>query len=366
MRAIPALVTVAAIVAPLAGAGCYTVPALETDGGTDGATHPSDGSSGSGSSSGSSSGSGASSGSGSSSGGPGDASTHGDAAACGGAVLCSCMNAMDCTTALCAQPNTFAGQAIFTAAGIAAGSGFCTKECCSSADCPTGSVCWASGEGGQYCVDPKWIGRSKPAAPPTLEGGFACNTGSQCNSGLCVSGACADTCCSFSESSTNCASPNASCVFGTFPGMQGIDSHFAPHCGARPGNTQTGNPCTVNADCQGGLCYPFGGTLGDECTEACRNSPDCGGGSYCDWDVAGGSGTDVYAACFPQVMGAGYGASCSSNSACASNVCNGANCSAPCFADGDCSGGPQGWHCSPGVQLIFQTAGTYSVLSCGP
>jgi hypothetical protein len=362
MRALPALVAVvAALVAPLASGGCYTVPALvdagaDHDGPLEGPDASHDGSGGSADSSSDTSTSG-------SSGGHVDGSPPD--AGCAGAILCTCMNTTDCTAGFCGQSTTV-GQAILTAAGIAAGEGFCTKPCCSSADCPTGSVCWASGEGGQYCVDPTWIGRSKPAAPPTLEGGSSCSTGSQCNSGLCVNGGCADTCCSFAESATECASPNASCVFGTFPG-QGIDSHFAPHCGVRPGNTPTASLCNVNGDCQGGLCYPFGGSLGNECTEPCRNSADCGGsGAYCDWDVLGGSGKDVYAACFPLLLGSGFGASCSSNTQCGSGVCNPTNCSGPCFDDADCSGGPASWHCSPGIQLQFQTAGTYSVLSCGP
>jgi hypothetical protein len=124
----------------------------------------------------------------------------------------------------------------------------------------------------------------------------------------------------------------------------------------------------VNTDCQGGLCYPFGGMLGNECTEPCRNSTDCeDSDSYCDWDVLGGSGTDVYAACFPLLSGYyGYGASCSTDSTCGSGVCDGMHCSGPCFGTNDCANGPSGWRCTPGVQLTFQTAGTYSVLSCGP
>lgn len=370
MRALPALVVVvAATVAPLASGGCYTVPALE-DAGTDAAIHAGDGSGGgsgggSGSNSGSSSGSGASSSS--SSGASSDASPHGDAGPCTGGILCACMNAMDCETGLlCAQPNTFVGQAIFTAANIGGGNGFCTKGCCSSQDCPTGSVCWASGEGGQYCVDPTWLGRSKPTS--NRIGGAMCASGADCLSGLCVGGACADTCCSYRSSSSECTYPGATCAFGVFPGKQGIDSHFAPHCGPASGATQTGNPCNVNSDCQGGLCYPFGGAMGSDCTEPCRNSSDCSGNSdsYCDWDVLGGSGTDVYAACFPLGSLDGYGASCTSNTMCGSGVCNPNNCTGPCFADGDCSGGPQGWRCTPGIQLTFQTAGTYSVLSCGP
>jgi len=357
MRALPALVTVAAIVAPLAGASCYTVPALQ-DGGT-GTSSGRDAdrdvsASGSGSSSGSGGSSGSSSGSGSGSDGGSGSSSGG--ASCDGGVLCSCANASDCSSAssICAT-SSIVGVTLNNAVG-----NFCTKECCASSDCPSGTVCYASGEGGQYCVDPTWLGRQKPAAPPTLQGGSSCSTGSQCNSGLCVNGACADTCCSYASSS--CASPNASCIFGAFPGKQGIDTHFAPHCAALPGNTQTGNPCSSNSQCQGGLCYDFGGSLGADCTQPCRTSPECGSGSVCAWDV---QGSDVYAACFPLGMYGNFGASCSNDNQCASLVCNTTNCTGPCFSDGDCSAVPN-WRCTPSIVIDFMTAGMYSVLSCGP
>jgi hypothetical protein len=351
MRALPALVAmVAAIVAPLASAGCYTVPALEegeggTEAGRDATGHNPDSSSGSG---GSSSGSGSNSGSGSGSG------SSGADASCHGGVLCSCANNSDCTSALCAT-SSIAGDTLNMAVGS-----FCTKICCTSSDCPSGAVCYAPGTGGQYCVDPTWLGRQKPAAPPTLQGGSSCSTDSQCNSGLCFNGACADTCCSYASSS--CTSPNASCIFGAFPGKQGIDTHFAPHCAPRLGNTQTGNPCNNNSDCQGGLCYDFGGSIGADCTQPCRTSPECGTDSVCAWDV---QGSDVYAACFPLGMYSTFGAPCSNDNQCGSLLCATTNCTGPCFTDMDCSA-VSGWHCTPDIPITFMTAGTYSVLSCGP
>ncbi|HEX8793101.1 MAG TPA: hypothetical protein VF765_19285 [Polyangiaceae bacterium] len=359
MRAIPALVTVAAIIAPLASVACYSVPDLEpSDGGVEAGRdvtgHNPDSSSGSGGSSGSTSGSGSNSGSGSGgSSGSGSGSSSG-AASCDGGVLCACANAMDCGSGICAT-SSMVGNTLNGAVG-----NFCTRECCTSSDCPSGTVCFASGEGGQYCVDPTWLGRSKPNAPPTRQGGSSCGTGSQCNSGLCVSGACADTCCSYASSS--CTSPNASCVFGAFPGKQGIDTHFAPHCAPLPGNTSLGNPCSNNSDCQGGLCYDFGGTIGSDCTQPCRTSPECGSDSVCSWDI---QGSDVYAACFPLGSLSNFGATCSMDTQCGSGVCNSTNCTGPCFANGDCSA-VAGWRCSPGIVLNFMTAGMYPVLSCGP
>lgn len=364
MRALPAVVAlVAAIVAPLVSAGCYSVPALEDAGaaeaGADGTGHNPDSSSGSDGSGGSSSGSGSSN---SSSGGSSSGHTDGSApdASCTGGILCACGNANDCTTAtakICATSGTV-GMPIIQAAGV---SGFCTRPCCVSSDCPSGTVCYASGEGGQYCVDPTWLGRAKPTS--NRSGGAACTSSSDCLSGLCVGGMCADTCCSYTESSVEC--PGAKCVFGTFPGKPGIDTHFAPHCAPLSGNTQTGNPCGQNGDCQGGLCYNFGGAMGSDCTEPCRASSDCGtADSVCSWDVLGGSGTDVYAACFPLGTLGNFGASCMNDMQCGTGVCNTANCTGPCFGDGDCSG-VSGWRCTPAITLTF-SVGAYPVLSCGP
>src|SRR6516162_4307360 len=161
MRALPALVSVAAIVAPLASAGCYSVP--DYNPGHDGGTSTAEGSSGGDANrdgSGSNSGSGGSSGS--SSGGSGDGSVKPDAS-CNGAVLCSCVNAMDCASRVCAL-SVDVGPTLFQAAGS---NQFCTQACCTSVDCPAGTVCFASGEGGQYCVDPAWLGRATPGPNAT-------------------------------------------------------------------------------------------------------------------------------------------------------------------------------------------------------
>ncbi len=351
MRELPALVTVAAIVVPLASVDCYSVPdvAKPSDGGiasSDGPLRPETSGSSSGSGGGTSSSGGSS---GSSSGGGNDAAPP-DASCTG--LLCPCNNANDCASGVCAQTSTVGG-----ALGHA---GFCTKGCCTSADCLSGTVCYAPGEGGQYCVDPTWLGRSKPAS--NLRGGATCSTGSDCLSGLCVGGACADTCCSFASSSMEC---ETSCVFGTFPGMQGVDTHFAPHCAPLTGNTQTTFPCSQNSDCQGGLCYDFGGAVGSECTQPCRTSstsPECGSNSVCAWDV---QGSDAYAACFPLGTLGSFGASCSNDTQCGSGVCNSTNCTGPCFADGDCTA-VTGWRCAPNIVINFTTVGMYPVLSCGP
>ena len=61
---------------------------------------------------------------------------------------------------------------------------FCTKPCCTTADCDSSTVCFATGAGGNYCVNPTWIGRT--ATFGTATGGAACKVDSDCRSGLCA------------------------------------------------------------------------------------------------------------------------------------------------------------------------------------
>jgi hypothetical protein len=355
MRELSALVTVAAIAAPLAIIGCYTVPGLN-DGGASGADGAFQGGDAGRDASGSSSGSGSGSSSGSS-GGSHDGSIATDAACRG--VLCPCNNAQDCASEVCASSMTVGNSLI----GAAGGANFCTQGCCTSSDCPSGTVCYATGEGGQYCVDPTWVGRSKPATGATFMGGSACSTGSMCNSGLCANSACADTCCSFASSSNECASPT-SCVFGVFPGKQGIDTHFAPHCGTA-GTSGYGATCTADGECQGGLCFQSG--TGGNCIMPCRSQQECGSGSGCQWDV---HGNDMYVACYllpPTQMGNGdVGATCGSDPYCLSDYCNTTNlCTGPCFTNSDCTAHLSGWHCTPYLYLT-PPQGNYYALGCGP
>src|ERR1019366_1307700 len=85
-----------------------------------------------------------------------DASSKGDGGCKGTGTLCPCNNASDCSTGVCALSETVGAQ-LYTAAGNAS---FCTTPCCTSIDCAAGTVCFASGVGGNYCVNPAWLGRS--------------------------------------------------------------------------------------------------------------------------------------------------------------------------------------------------------------
>jgi hypothetical protein len=341
-----------AVVAVALAACTYDIPNVVSRSGDAGATGDDGASSfgdastfgpgGDGSSGGGSSGS---SGAGDGSGGVADVTGPTNDAPCT-SVLCVCNAATDCSTRICAQSQTI-GAPLLAAAG---GKPFCTRPCCTSADCDPGTVCFASGQGGNYCVSPAWLSRSPPG---TAIGGAACNANGQCRSGLCAGGTCADTCCSFADSAQECAN-GAQCTFAAFPGS-GFDTHFAGRCGPAPPATayDFGVSCLSGSDCKGGLCASDGTTAA--CTNPCRSPAECPAGAAC---LFGQQGSDVYLACFPSSGTGGQGAPCGTNAQCIGNWCNAeGSCSNPCVTDAECIAG---WHCSP------QSDGSYQVLACGP
>jgi hypothetical protein len=215
-------------------------------------------------------------------------------------------------------------------------------------------VCFGSGQGGNYCVKPLWLGRVAPGAG-AVNGGSSCSNGSQCRSGLCTGGTCADTCCSLTDSA-QCSGEQ--CTFGAFPGATSLDTHFTARCGPPRGLYGYEASCAGDDQCIGGLCSPDPTGTGSYCTNACRSSDDCAPGATCLLDERG---TDIYFACFPS-SGLAQGAKCSTNDQCLGAWCGTGNqCSNICFTDAQCI---QGWRCTPQPDVL--ATGTYLVLGCGP
>jgi len=279
---------------------------------------------------------------------PGDTGVKVDAACTG--VLCACNHASDCASGVCALSETV-GPALYQAAG---NTSFCTRPCCNSVDCDAGTVCFASGVGGNYCVDPAWLGRASTLG--TGMAGSTCTSNAQCRAGLCASERCADTCCSFQSTNAECAQ-GSQCAFGGFPGAVSLDTHFTALCGPPGGASTGGAPCNDSNQCAGGLCYPS--SPQDYCVEPCGSSTECATGSGCQLDF---QDSDMYFACFPWPGTDAEDTSCSSDMQCLGGWCQENLCTNVCFTDASCV---SGWRCTPQADDGFPT-GNYLVLVCGP
>ncbi len=259
------------------------------------------------------------------------------------------------------------------------------EACTSAADCTPPEICiFDLATGDAFCGDPTGNG----------ENGDTCTMNSDCQSGLCVGGLCADPCggeadcpggytCqpidvqlidgSFAEvnacvpeipvcaSNDDCPDPDVCVVDLT--GMQ-----IALECGNAVGGGGIGDACAADTDCQSNLCVDglcsapcetsndcsddgsfvcepetltTGG--GEEDLTVCKPRPPsqclsdagCGGGERC---VASKTATDVEFACgAPNAGGAEVGAVCVDDADCAQNLCIDGTCSGPCEGAGDCS-----------------------------
>lgn len=140
------------------------------------------------------------------------------------------------------------------------GASFCSRPCCSSADCGAGTdlVCAALGPG-KMCVAAERWGRK---APGDRLAGEACGKGSECRSGLCEGGTCADTCCGDAE----CAANGGACAVGATgwscapdPAGEGAFPHL----------------CEGDAECESGLCVKWADGIA-RCADPCCSSRECG------------------------------------------------------------------------------------------
>jgi hypothetical protein len=246
-----------------------------------------------------------------------------------------CVSNTDCEAGFCLNAPE-ATNALFAAAG---GHKFCATTCCSSGECPAGTVCFATGQGANYCVNPAWLGRTSSVG--MAPGGAACSKGQDCRSGLCTSsGFCEDTCCSKSSTCshrTSCAPPTA-CAFGLFPGAA-FDTHFTAACTLLPDASPNGTSCSSSGECQSDFC-----TVASICSGPCGSSANCQAGQACayypGYSPAGSTTSDFAPVCSSPVGSSLPAQPCSAPSDCTSNFClpgmTGSFCSDVCFADCDC------------------------------
>ena len=284
-----------------------------------------------------------------------------DSGTCRG-VGCPCSGAAACDSAICGDQLTLTPELYAATKG-----NVCTKPCCTSSDCESGSVCFAAGDGGNYCVVPEVVGR---AAPGAKKGGDTCASGVECRSGACgTAGACEDTCCSVAA--TTCAG-SAACRFGKFGGKVAFDSHYTFTCKptSAPGNP--GDSCSVGSDCKSNLCFAATQFGSSRCREPCRGTSGCAAGYACTEVLLSSlplQTNDLGVVCFPppQAPGAGIlGGACAQDGDCRSLSCDATSkrCTDACFGDTDCAA-VTGWRCRPTIVQV-QGGGSYSVLACGP
>jgi hypothetical protein len=279
-------------------------------------------------------------------------------------TMCKCAGAGDCMSGICASELTI-GTPLFHAAGSES---FCTKPCCSSADCDSWTVCYATSNGGNYCVLPSLLDRSMVLG--TGLGGRSCQNNTECRSGWCPSGTCVDTCCSSTNRNPlECAGAGITCALSAFPGHALFDRAFVANCGFG-GGAKAGTNCVTADDCQSGACDE---RLMRICRNLCRNSTDCSTGLACTYTAPspprGMSSfpppAPVVAVCSPSAGNKAEGAPCTSDLECQSAFCNQTSklCTDVCFTDMDCTFA--GWRCRP-EQVIIGSGGAASVLCCGP
>jgi len=207
--------------------------------------------------------------------------------------------------------------------------------CCSTAGCPTGSVC-----------------APVSGTCKTARGG-ACTAGAQCSTGFCVDGVCCDSACT-----AQCAACNVGGKIGTCSPVTGVPRGTRAACSGPGLGTECGPRCDgiVSSAC---TFAPSSTTCGaDACTSGIETKR-----STCD---GAGACKDTSLACAPYTCGSvTCRTSCTSLSDCAPGAyCKGSTCvpieglGASCTVGAECTSG----HCVDGV--CCATASCESGLVC--
>lgn len=211
----------------------------------------------------------------------------------------------------------------------------CTKACCASEDCPTGTFCRAGSNGTDICLK----GSDAGLTLGSKAGNDSCSTGADCRSGVCTTSKCVDSCCG----SLTCGSGGTCALRKT---------SFT--CGSAPGSGNYNDSCSGDSNCKSGVCMPGYGY----CTQHCCASSDCPDGrDSCQLFRAGTSPVTICApfSIMPTHATKKGGDTCGGNGDCRGGTCTSGHCDDFCCHDADCGGG---WVCKPKFD------GTYSPMKC--
>lgn len=239
----------------------------------------------------------------------------------------TCSSGADCGAGeMCLRLTGIPPQCIRFVGGTPSCEGATPSGCTSDADCAASQMCdRASGD----CV----------ARPPTGTGplGGPCAAGSDCQSGLCFSGACSESCDGLNPDS---------CPAGFYCNGQASGTCGDGLCLAgTAGGGALGDACSTNTDCSTLFCN--GGTCSEPCIPG--GAVGCADGYACQVGAIRGCGACV-------TERAGTGDPCAMNEDCASGLCavQGGNtfCTALCSVDDPAS-------CEPGFEC--QMAGPVAV-----
>jgi hypothetical protein len=243
----------------------------------------------------------------------------------------TCTSARQCESGVCGDSRLLAGLGL-------SGS-VCTEPCCTSSDCVStsspGFVCYPS-VGGNYCVDATLL---KLTTLGGVAAGGGCSVGTMCRSGQCdtKTGTCEDACCTDS----NCG--GETCQYSVFEDGENYN------CAGSGGSLGQGDDCLIE-DCVSNLC-PGQETEDPYCYAPCCQPSDCTGSdgdgnpTSCNWAALSDPDGGILwtRSCSETVNpdgGVGFGASCTTNDDCASELCSSKKtCTIPCCGTGNGTGG---------------------------
>ncbi|MFC1610208.1 hypothetical protein ACFL6C_04570 [Myxococcota bacterium] len=245
--------------------------------------------------------------------------------------------------------------------------GICTRTCIGSgaggdADCPSGYACQSfydhALDGVTLCNSADQLGSAHPGHPFTQAPGESCESGNECQTGICGTEE-PETCKLMCRADSDCGEGDVCWAQNSGDDITGkLICAFSDTTQWEP----VGATCYQDADCDTGLCMgtcddgttPCDGSWDCEwecirvCAAACRTSADCGETDRCkpwpsavgiDWSTFGPKETGWIPACMPKI-GDGMtedGASCSGSTECASDLCVEGMCTSTCAITDDCT-----------------------------